>query len=164
MATLTNNTNPIGAIISHGEATPPAGFLICDGSAVSRTTYANLFNAIGLQWGAGDGSTTFNLPDTRGFFLRGLNRGSGGDPDVYSRNALYPGGNTGDNVGSYQLDQYYAHYHSLTLGEFWGDQPRGSNGFSADDGYTGTRTNYTTVDGGNETRPINAAVLYCVKY
>ena len=44
----------------------PAGFLLCDGSAVSRTTYADLYNAIGTAWGAGDGSTTFNVPDLRG--------------------------------------------------------------------------------------------------
>ena len=58
----------------------PAGWLLCDGTAVSRTTYAALFAAIGTLWGAGDGVTTFNLPDARGQFLRGLDRGRGVDP------------------------------------------------------------------------------------
>ena len=52
-----------GEIIIWGAPTPPAGYLICDGAAVLRTTYARLFNAIGTTWGAGDGNTTFNLPN-----------------------------------------------------------------------------------------------------
>lgn len=56
---------PIGAIQSYGGETAPAGWLICDGSAVSRTDYEDLFNVIGTAFGTGDGSTTFNLPDLR---------------------------------------------------------------------------------------------------
>ena len=51
--------------------TIPAGWLLCDGSAVSRTDYAKLFGAIGTTWGAGDGSTTFNLPNSIGRFAEG---------------------------------------------------------------------------------------------
>ena len=50
----------------------PVGWLVCNGSAVSRTTYANLFTTIGTTWGAGDGTTTFNLPDLRGKVPRGV--------------------------------------------------------------------------------------------
>lgn len=57
---------PTGSIIPTALSTAPSGWLICDGSAVSRTTYANLFGVIGTTYGAGDGSTTFNLPDLRG--------------------------------------------------------------------------------------------------
>ena len=57
---------PIGSIISYTTNTPPAGYLICDGSAVSRTTYIQLFSVIGTTYGAGDGSTTFNIPDIQG--------------------------------------------------------------------------------------------------
>ena len=60
------NTVPSGVIFPYGVATPPAGYLLCDGAAVSRTTYANLFAAIGVVYGVGDGSTTFNLPDSAG--------------------------------------------------------------------------------------------------
>lgn len=54
--------SPIGAIIKYGSASVPSGWLACDGSAVSRTTYSNLFAIIGTNYGAGNGSTTFNLP------------------------------------------------------------------------------------------------------
>lgn len=56
----------IGTIKIHASNTPPTGWLICDGSAVSRTTYAQLFVVVGVNFGVGDGSTTFNLPDLRG--------------------------------------------------------------------------------------------------
>ena len=55
--------SPIGAIVPYGGDTAPTGYLLCDGSAVSRTTYADLFAVIGTKYGSGDGSTTFNLPD-----------------------------------------------------------------------------------------------------
>jgi microcystin-dependent protein len=54
---------PVGAIVPYGGDTAPTGYLLCDGSAVSRTTYADLFAVIGTKYGSGDGSTTFNLPD-----------------------------------------------------------------------------------------------------
>lgn len=56
----------VGEMRMYAGSTVPSGWLACDGSAVSRTTYAKLFNAIGTTWGDGDGSTTFNLPDLRG--------------------------------------------------------------------------------------------------
>lgn len=64
---------PIGTIISSGAAwdNPPAGYLFCGGQAISRVTYAALFAVIGTTFGAGDGSTTFNVPELRGEFLRG---------------------------------------------------------------------------------------------
>lgn len=57
---------PVGGIIEWGNAQPPAGYLVCDGTAVSRTTYADLFAVIGTTFGVGDGSTTFNLPNFKG--------------------------------------------------------------------------------------------------
>ena len=62
---------PPGTIIHYAGRTVPAGYLICNGAAVSRTTYANLFNAIGTIYGTGDGSSTFNLPNLNGRFLEG---------------------------------------------------------------------------------------------
>ena len=64
-------SSPVGSFLPYGSGTPPTGYLACDGSAVSRTTYASLFSIIGVSFGPGDGSTTFNLPDSRGLFLRG---------------------------------------------------------------------------------------------
>lgn len=66
-----------GMIVFYGAASPPAGYLLCDGSAVSRTTYADLFAAIGTTFGAGNGTTTFNLPDLRGRSPIGTGQGSG---------------------------------------------------------------------------------------
>lgn len=68
---------PTGAILDFAGATAPTGFLFCDGSAVSRTTYAALFAVLGTTWGAGDGSTTFNVPDLRGRSTIGVGQGSG---------------------------------------------------------------------------------------
>lgn len=64
------------------------GFLLCDGSAVSRVTYAALFAVIGTTFGAGDGSTTFNLPDFRGRFIQGAVQGEGGDLGSYKEAGL----------------------------------------------------------------------------
>ncbi len=66
------NFVPVGAIFSYAGATAPTGWLLCYGQAISRTTYAALFSAIGTTYGAGDGSTTFNVPDCRGRALIGL--------------------------------------------------------------------------------------------
>lgn len=71
VATLTDGGEPlehlpVGAMVDYGGATTPTGWLLCYGQAVSRTTYADLFTAIGTTWGTGDGSTTFNVPDLRG--------------------------------------------------------------------------------------------------
>lgn len=65
--------NPPGAIIMYGAVTAPAGWLVCDGAAVSRVTYAALFAVIGTAFGAGDGTTTFNVPDMRNNFPMGTN-------------------------------------------------------------------------------------------
>jgi len=68
---------PVGSIISWAGTTLPYGWLACDGTAVNRNTYAELFNAIGITWGAGDGTTTFNLPDLMGRVPLGAGTGSG---------------------------------------------------------------------------------------
>jgi len=59
-------SSPVGTVVDFAGSSAPTGWLLCDGSAVSRTTYANLFSVIGTTYGAGDGSTTFNLPDCTG--------------------------------------------------------------------------------------------------
>lgn len=63
---------PSGSVLAYAGSSAPTGWLICDGSAVSRTTYSDLFTAISTTWGVGDGSTTFNLPDLRAATLRGV--------------------------------------------------------------------------------------------
>lgn len=63
--------NPPGTILWYAATTPPDGYLVCDGSLISRTEYAALFAVIGTAFGAGDGVTTFQLPDMRATFVRG---------------------------------------------------------------------------------------------
>lgn len=69
----------VGTVISHATSASPAGYLKCNGAAVSRTAYADLFTSIGTAFGAGDGTTTFNVPDLRGEFIRGFDDGAGVD-------------------------------------------------------------------------------------
>lgn len=78
-AQSTNNLVPIASIHAFATQTVPEGYLVCDGSEVCRGCYADLFEAIGTSWGAGDGASTFNLPDLRGEFLRGFDAGRGVD-------------------------------------------------------------------------------------
>ena len=76
---LVFNASPPGVIQMFGGAAAPAGWLLCTGQAVSRTTYAKLFAAIGTAFGVGNGTSTFNVPDMRGQFARGLNTAATGD-------------------------------------------------------------------------------------
>ena len=151
---------PIGTVMAFAGpiAKVPAGWLVCDGSAVSMTTYAALYATIGSSWGNGDALTTFNVPDMRGMFLRGVNSGSSKDPDVSIRTAINKGGNTGDNVGSIQPDQLKTHSHKF--GGMIGTSNGGGYPVSYGDGTSWT----TATDGGLETRPVNVYVYYIIKY
>jgi len=112
MPSLVVDSSPSGTVTAFAGATAPSGWLLCDGSAISRTTYSGLFSAIGTAHGTGDGSTTFRLPDFRGRFLRGVDGGvAQNDPDRASRTASNTGGNTGDAVGSLQSDAIQGHGH-----------------------------------------------------
>lgn len=68
---------PTGGLLAYGGASAPSGYLLCDGSAVSRTTYAALFAVLGIAYGPDDGSTTFNVPDLRGRSPLGSGQGTG---------------------------------------------------------------------------------------
>ena len=161
--------NPPGAVIAFAGSSIPVGYLVCDGSAVSRTTYSNLFAAIGIGWGSGNGSTTFNLPDMRGLFLRGVDGGAGRDPDSGSRTIPLPGGNTGNAVGSYQPDIFAAHSHrpsSFAVNQTTSISPNASTWYVDTFGPAPTVDNApnTGSAGGNETRPKNCYVNYMIKY
>ena len=162
----------------------PLGYLPCNGDPVSRTTYARLFSVIGTYWGAGDGSTTFNLPDIRGRFLRGVDEGSGRDPDALSRGFSSAGGATGDSVGTVQGHSFGSHDHGggshghgidATSGAIIAPQGTGDAGTSGTLGNFGvtstsneviTKSSGNTIisNGGNETRPVNAGVHFIIKF
>lgn len=147
---------PTGTVMPFAGATAPAGYMLADGSAVSRSTYSALFAVVGTSFGSGDGSTTFNLPDLRGRFVRGVDDGAGRDPNAATRTAMATGGNTGDNVGSVQDDELKSHSHSTPQGLSSGGGfgfPSGSAGLGSTSGSTG----------GSETRPKNIYLNYIVK-
>lgn len=158
---------PAGMIMPFAAATAPTDWLICNGAAVSRTTYARLFAVIGTTWGTGDGSTTFAVPDLRGVFLRGLDGGKG-----YDASRVF---------GSYQADDYPSHTHTVT-------DPGHTHSYTAGGVATGivaggltqpvqlsapssatsgsTTTGITIASGGGtgtETRPKNVAIVYCIR-
>ena len=163
---LIYSIQPSGEVAAFATASAPSGWLVCDGSAVSRTTYARLFDAIGTTFGAGNGSTTFRIPDLRGEFIRGLDYGRGVD--------------TGRALGTQQSSQNQLHSHSVS-------DPGHSHLTPNSDAKPGvyevpvsgitygidffppvpTSHSYTGItigsSGGNESRPRNVALLYCIR-
>lgn len=106
---------PTGSVLPYGGilGTAPAGWLICDGAAVSRTTYAALFTAIGTSFGAGNGSTTFNLPDLRGRFPLGKdNLGGTSANRVTATQADNLGQGAGTETHTLTIPEMPAHTHS----------------------------------------------------
>lgn len=140
---------PVGSVTMYAANTAPTGWLECNAAAVSRTTYAGLFAAIGTVFGTGDGSTTFNLPDMRGEFARGWDNGRGIDP--------------ARAFGSAQADELKAHVHSVTPPAAADDTSSGLT--TTGTGGAETITPYNTAStGGSETRPRNIALMFIIKY
>ena len=185
-----NALTPTGTIITFGGTSAPSGYLACDGTAVSRTTYSALFTAISTTWGTGDGSTTFNVPDLRGAFLRG------------SGSQTYTNTYDGGSVGDKSRDTIIKHAHKFRTEGTYGGSPIGEDeygliapGTSYPD--ASSRVTFTgaprlqqlggiteqrlwigdpqqgRLTGGNgagpsvsadgETVPFNATILYCIK-
>ena len=172
---------PAGVIVPYGGESIPAGWLLCDGTAVSRTDYPYLYEAIGVCWGIGNGATTFNLPDMRGMFLRGVSGESGNDTDAENRLVLNDnGGNTGNNVGSYQGDAIRNIIGEIDGGGDDGPLPAGGEGTGAfevgpwrgngADGSNGAGAHSFNFDAsrvvpvGSDNRPKNVYVNYIIKY
>jgi microcystin-dependent protein len=129
----------------------PVGWLAANGAAVSRTTYATLFAAISTTHGVGDGSTTFNLPDLRGIFVRGS-----GDQTISG--TLYS-----KAFALKETDNIKEHQHNFT-DAIW-EAPGGQPIFGPNSGRRETSTRTTTGGPtGTETRPANIALLYCIKF
>lgn len=105
---------PPGVYVPYGGSSAPTGWLLCDGSAVSRSTYAALFAAIGTAYGPGNGTTTFNVPDMRGRSPVGAGAGTGGGASGAAGTAPSGGsGITNVTVGSWKGEEL----HVLTTGE-----------------------------------------------
>ncbi len=146
---------PVGSIMVWAQTTAPAGWVICDGTALSRTTYSKLYSVLGTKYGTSS-SSNFKVPNYKGYFLRGWGGSTSIAPDEASRS----GGNT---VGSTQTGQFKSHVHGYT-----GTQGNGSPDGSADSKTTGAANSYPRTaeldyEGGSETRPVNIAVNYIIK-
>jgi microcystin-dependent protein len=150
----------VGEIVTVPFGTPPNGTLECDGSAISRTVYADLFEVIGTSYGDGDTSTTFNIPDYRGEFLRGLDNGRGLDPNASTRTDRGDG-TVGDFVGTNQASEFESHSHGVFTVDDTGQN--GGSTISNNDS-TPDQTITTTTAGGAETRPTNINVMYCIAF
>lgn len=150
---------PSGAVMAFAMTTVPTGWLECNGEAISRTVYPGLFDTIGTRYGAGNGTTTFNLPDLRGMFVRGWDHGRAIDG--------------GRAIASYQADENKAHNHllpgddQLSLGNNhsgWTSRSAGGFPYDAYSTNSGSGRIWNTSDtGGSETRPKNIAMMYCIK-
>lgn len=158
---------PSGVVFPFAGTSAPYGYLVCDGSAISRSEYSALFATLGTSHGQGDGSTTFNLPDYRGRFMRGLDGTAGNDPDKAGRTAMAAGGNTGNAVGSVQGENVGNHTH---LSSAFSDNGWPSASGDRQDSYyfmnASKGTDYRLPidgNGGTETRPKNVNVNYIIK-
>jgi len=163
LSSLISQGIPSGAVQAFAMSVAPTGWLKSDGSAVSRTTYADLFTAIGTTFGSGDGSTTFNLPDLRGEFVRGFDDGRGVDS-----------GRSFGSAQSWAIENIVGTFTDIRVrlntifsatGAFTGST--GAN--SGDNGSGGAATvdfdfdASRVVNTASETRPRNIALLYCIK-
>jgi len=153
---------PAGAIMPFAMNSAPAGWLAADGTAVSRSTYAALFAAISTTYGAGDGSTTFALPDLRGIFVRG------------SGSQTISGVTYNKTFAAKEGDAFQGHHHSASVSHnaiaASGGGARGS-GVPSGAASISVSVEGATTDGTNgtprtasETRPANIALLYCIKF
>ena len=163
------NGVPAGSVFSFATTTPPSGYLECNGAAISRSTYASLFSAISTTWGVGDGSSTFNLPDLRGQFVRGWDNSAGVD--------------SGRSFASSQTDQNKQHTHSVTDpghvhtttfdnkkyfpgGGSTSVNYGGAGGYPADVFTMSSATTGISLanQGGTEVRVKNYALMYVIKF
>lgn len=160
---------PVGMIAPFAMPIAPNGWLACDGAAVSRNSYAKLFAAIGTSWGAGDGHSTFNVPDFRGMFLRGFDNGRGIDS---GRNfASYQDSDNKSHSHSAYCSEAGAHSHNYTVLDFAYPGPNGTNSWS----WFKWATKRTDMDGNHshtisiessgvgESRPVNMSIFYAIK-
>ena len=179
---------PSGSVFCMAVATVPSGYLECNGAAVSRTTYSVLFAVIGTAYGSGNGSSTFNLPDLRGEFVRGFDNGKGTDSGrsiASSQSSQFGQHNHSVSASSSTSVTDPGHFHNLLYGEgsFGGSSgavtPRGSStpttpginnristkttGISVSTSTSISQSNQGGTSNSSETRPRSIAMMYVIK-
>ena len=180
---------PSGSVFCMAVATVPSGYLECNGAAVSRSTYAVLFAVIGTAYGTGNGSTTFNLPDLRGEFVRGFDNGRGVDNGrsiASSQSSQFGQHNHSVSASSSTSVTDPGHFHNLLYdnGSFGGSSgavtPRGSStpsnpgisnristkttGISVSTSTSISQSNRGGTSNSSETRPRSIAMMYVIKF
>jgi len=181
-----NSLTPAGTIITFGGTSAPTGYLACDGSEVSRTTYSALFSALSTTWGVGDGSSTFNVPNLQGAFLRGAgtqtytNAYDGGSVGDKSRDKLikhshqyraesHYGSTTPQRISDFAFIGKNANYTDSSSNICLTGAPSNQTEGGANESrlYIGdpqqARPNQVSVSVADETVPFNATILYCIK-
>lgn len=145
---------PIGTIIAMSSDYIPTGYLLCNGSAVNRQTYSLLFAKIGTTYGEGDGTNTFNLPDLRGKFVRGL----GGNSDLLGKTQ-------GDAIRNITGEVDICHGDNNVTNGVFRDNGRKSRGRDGNEWYSHSVIfdASTVVPTANENRPLNMAMNYLIK-
>jgi microcystin-dependent protein len=133
-----------------GSYTPPTGWLKCDGSEVTITSYQNLYNRIGLIFNPTPTAGKFALPDLRGYFVRGVSDGSAVD--------------SGRLIGSFQDDAFQTHTHTYNAPGAPSSVFQVGTNRSGVTGSTSATSGAPSAGSGSETRPKNIALLYCIKY
>ena len=159
-----------GQVAFFAMSTPPTGWLKANGAAVSRTTYANLFAVVGTTYGAGDGSTTFNVPDLRGEFLRGWDDARGVDSGRAIASSQSSANLSHTHTGT--TDSSGAHTHSTNISEYTdgsgsvspSGQAAGPTAVTTSSAGAHTHTFTTGSSGGTEARPRNIALLACIQH
>lgn len=140
---------PVGSVFWLATQTAPEGYLICDGSAVSRTEYADLFAAVGTTFGAGDGSTTFALPNLQAAFIRGA-----GTQDGYSATFGEKQEATAIGYGVRQNGSQAYYLHAISSDK--GVATTNTNGINPDSAHS--------TNASNAVRPYNIALTPIIKY
>ena len=148
------DSNPVGTIIAVAYTGVPEGYMHCNGAAVNRTTYVNLFNKIGTTYGAGDGSTTFNLPNTVARFLEGgIGAGTyyeAGLPNITGNISAFKSSISGAFVGSNNTNRY----------DGWNDN---EDEYAVSTSFDASRS--SAIYGASTTvQPPAMTVIYCIKY
>jgi hypothetical protein len=157
---------PAGTIIMFGGAKDnlPSGWYHCDGRKLPQDSFRDLFNAIGHSFGDVsespdyDPNKEFFLPDLRGRFVRGVDDGSGNDPDAATRTDMKDGKRVDSGVGSLQPDDFRSHQHEYSHIK---DETPGKGIVSGN--YWSPGGDKTKPAGGKETRPVNAALYYLIR-
>ncbi len=166
--------NPAGTVQYFANTTVPNGYLECNGAAVNRTTYAELFAAIGITYGAGNGTTTFNLPDLRGEFIRSYDNGKGTDPSRVMGTWQSPSPVIHDDTPGVaaQDTDFSMDNAAATLSDVWPTATVGSipNAYWGRGNAASPVANWVVYSGApaqgmiSAARPRNVALMACIKY